>query len=129
MHRNHFARFYTYVDSGVTFEPQLELDLGVFVAPVIRPGMSIQTRFNLFHQANPWVLAAFERLTVDWLAKGHTRVGIGMLTEILRWQHGRRTVGDPFKINNDYRSRYVRLMLERHPEWEQAFETRELRAS
>ncbi len=52
------------------------------------------------------------------------RVGIGMLFEVLRWQYGRATRGEPWKLNNDFRSRYVRKLLERHPEWSPLFETR-----
>lgn len=51
-----------------------------------------------------------------------------MLTEVLRWHHGRATVGDEFKLNNNFRSRYVRLMIARHPEWASAFTLRELKS-
>jgi len=44
-------------------------------------GETIQERFESFHRLNPWVYAALERLTAQWLAAGHRRLGIGMLTE------------------------------------------------
>ena len=109
--------------------PQLELDLQPVVRAEYVKGATIQERFESFHALNPWVLESFERLTRDWLARGRKRMGIGMLTEVLRWQHGRRTTGDEFQLNNNYRSRYVRLMIERHPEWETVFETRELKTA
>ena len=43
-------------------------------------------------------------------------------------EHG-RTHGDQFKLNNSYRSRYTRLLLDRHPEWTDVFQTRELKAA
>jgi hypothetical protein len=88
---------------------------------------TIQERFEAFHRLNPWVLHALERLTADYLTHGARRVGIGMLFEVLRWRYTTATEGDEFRLNNNYRSRYVRLLIERHPEWEPAFEVRALR--
>jgi hypothetical protein len=93
------------------------------------PGATIQERFESFAAANPWVLTALERLTAQWLASGHSRVGMKMLTERLRWEFGIRTRGDAFRLNNSYTSRYARVIIARHPEWADAFETRELRAA
>lgn len=92
-------------------------------------GATIQARFADFHANNPWVAVALERLARQWLDHGHTRVGAKMLTERLRWEYGIRTHGDTFRLNNSYTSRYVRLLIENHPEWSDAFETRELRAA
>lgn len=90
---------------------------------------SIQARFEAFHALHPWVLEALERLTSECLRRGFTRVGIGMLFEVLRWEYGRVTSGDEeFRLNNDYRSRYARLLIARHPEWAAVFELRALRA-
>ena len=108
---------------------QLELDMHPYVAPVYTQGQTIQERFLDFHYLNGWVLDALERLTQDYLDRGHKRVGIGMLTEVLRWQYGRSTTGESFKLNNSYRSRYVRLMVQRHPEWDDVFEQRVLKAA
>ncbi|MFG3656878.1 hypothetical protein [Streptomyces sp. NPDC047706] len=88
---------------------------------------SIQAQFETFHQLNPWVLRALEALTADYLQRGASRVGIGMLFEVLRWRYVTATEGDEFRLNNNFRSRYVRLLIERHPEWVSAFEVRALR--
>lgn len=113
----------------MTAGEQLALDLEPLAHPLHDPEATIQERFEAFHAANPWVYGAFERLTADWVTHGRSRIGIGMLTEVLRWQYNRTTVGDPFKINNDYRSRYVRLLIDHHPEWADVFETRALKAA
>lgn len=97
--------------------------------PDIHPGQSIQERFEAFHALNPWVLRHLEQLTANCVAKGFRRVGIGMLFELLRWRYGEATQGDAFRLNNNFRSRYVRLLIERHPEWARLFETRALRAA
>ncbi|MFE7780636.1 hypothetical protein [Streptomyces nigrescens] len=88
---------------------------------------TIQAQFEEFHQLNPWVLKALESLTGDYLTRGAVRVGIGMLFEVLRWRYATATAGDEFRLNNNFRSRYVRLLIERHPEWAPAFEVRALR--
>lgn len=140
-HRSHwevheFTRTYEYAftptpepmpDADPVFE-QLTLDLGELVEPAYDDTMTIQQRFEAFHAANPWVLRAYEKLAADWVARGGTRVGVKMLTEIIRWQYGRQTTGKQFRINNSFTSRYARLMLERNPGWSGLFETRGLRA-
>ncbi|MEV0370637.1 hypothetical protein AB0I10_12525 [Streptomyces sp. NPDC050636] len=109
---------------------QLELP----IAPLRHPespsaGLSIQERFEAFHQLNPWILEQLEALTSDCVDRGLKRVGIGMLFEVLRWQYGRATYGEPWRLNNDFRSRYARMLLELHPEWSSLFETRGLRTA
>ncbi|AIA03435.1 hypothetical protein ACFCXR_15285 [Streptomyces noursei] len=107
---------------------------GLVIRTVRQPeeeGLTIQEAFERFHELNPWVLTALEKLTANYLQHaGGRRVGIGMLFEVLRWRYATDTRGDDeFRLNNNYRSRYVRLIIERHPEWEHAFEVRALRSS
>ena len=90
------------------------------------PEDEIQRRFEEFHDENPHVYRNLELLAARAHRAGASRIGIGMLFEVLRWEHTLRTTGDEFKLNNSFRSRYVRLMLERHPEWDGLFETRAL---
>ena len=99
------------------------------VVPAQVPGQSIQISFEAFHELNPWILRRFESMTEDCINRGFHRIGIGMLFELLRWQYGAVTRGDEFRLNNNFRSRYVRLLIEEHPEWEPVFETRTLRAA
>jgi hypothetical protein len=109
--------------------PGEQLELTDFAPLVSGVGDTLQAQFESFHAANPWVFRALERLAADYLRTGARRVGIGMLFEVLRWHYGRATQGDSFKLNNSYRSRYVRLLLDRHPDWADRFETRELRTA
>lgn len=91
---------------------------------------SIQERFENFHRANSWVFTAIERLVAQYAATGRERIGIRMIWEVIRWSYAMRTT-DPtseFRTNDHYHSRYVRLLIERHPEWEHLFELRRLRA-
>lgn len=109
---------------------QLALDLSPLVVPAHEPEATIQDRFEQFHDANPWIYTALESLTAGWLAKGHARVGVKQMFEVIRWQYGLATSGDRgFRMNNDFTSRYARLLVEAHPEWAAAIETRTLRAA
>ncbi|MFG2143691.1 hypothetical protein ACGFRG_05760 [Streptomyces sp. NPDC048696] len=108
---------------------QLELPIAPLRHPEPSSGrLSIQERFEAFHQLNPWILDKLEVLAADFVDRGGRRVGIGMLFEVLRWQYGMATRGEPWRLNNDFRSRYVRRLLDRRPEWCSLFETRGLRA-
>jgi hypothetical protein len=92
-------------------------------------GGSLTEQFIRFHRANPWVYDALVTLARDLVHRGHRRVGIGMLFEVLRWQYQMRTVGDDFKLNNNFRSRYARLIMGSEPDLADVFETRELRSA
>mgnify|MGYP001296110418 CR=1 FL=1 len=110
-------------------DDQLSFNLADLVTPEYGEHLTIQERFEAFHAANPWVYQALEALAADWLAHGHKRVGVKALFEVIRWQYGRRTA-DPssaWRVNNDYSSRYARLLIDRHPEWCDAIEIRALR--
>lgn len=107
---------------------QLALELEPLTVPTYAPDLTIQQRFDLWIAENKWVIPTIELLIRRWLDAGHERVGMKQVWEVLRWQYG-MTVGDTFKANNSYTSRCARLILERHPEWAGAIETRNLRAA
>lgn len=91
---------------------------------------SIQDRFDAFHRENPWVYSRLRDLALDMARRGHTRIGIGMLWEVLRWQVATSTSGDQgFRLNNSLRSRYARALAENERELADVFETRALRAA
>ncbi|GAA1353486.1 hypothetical protein [Streptomyces beijiangensis] len=112
----------------LTALPGLE-EIRALVAPANVPGQSIQVHFESFHELNPWVHRQLASMTEDCINRGFDRIGIGMLFELLRWRYGAATRGDEFRLNNNYRSRYVRLLIDEHPEWACLFETRTLRAA
>lgn len=113
-----------YVDHDEPMGPMEDM-----VVPEYAPEATIQDRFDAFHQANPWVLQALEALAADWFAHGNEKVGLKALVEIVRWQYGRSGRGSSWRLNNNWTSRYARLMVERHPEWADKIETRSLRAA
>ena len=95
-------------------------------------GKSHQQQFETFHARNPWVYEALVKLARDLRQRdGHRLIGIGMLFEVLRWQYWMSTQ-DPnssFKLNNNYRSRYARMIMDCEPDLADAFELRELKSA
>lgn len=107
---------------------QLALDLSPLVQPDVKPTASLEDKFKAFHESNPHVLVALETLACRYLAAGRKRIGIGMLFEVLRYTAGIQTTGDEYALNNNHRAFYARLIVDRHPEWADAFRMRASRA-
>ena len=122
-----FDHYVPWNDPGVPSAPQQLNFFPPLEEPEYEPEATIQDRFAAFHAANPQVFIALRDLALDLVRRGRTRIGIGMLTEVLRWS-SLRTDGDPWKINNSYRSRYARLLADTFPELASAFEMRELKS-
>jgi len=92
---------------------------------------TLQERFEQFHDWHPEVFDEIVGLARQAHAAGQVRIGIGMLWEVLRWNRALRGVEDittGYKLNNSYRSRYARLIMDTHPDLAGIFETRELHA-
>ena len=88
----------------------------------------LEMKFWEFHKNNPQVYVTLVRLARELKDTGHRKIGIGMLFEVVRWQTMLRTEGDPYKMNNNYRSRYARLIMENEPDLEDIFDLRELKS-
>lgn len=95
------------------------------------PDGAIEREFWKFHRGNPDVYVRLAELARRLVARGHRKIGIGMLFEVLRWHHAMTTQGDAdgFKLNNNYRALYARLLMEREPDLADVFELRRIRSS
>jgi hypothetical protein len=90
--------------------------------------LSIEQRFREFHAENPQIYRRLVTLAREMRRK-REHWGIRPLIEIVRYEHAMTTDSDDgFKINNDYCSRYARLIMESEPGLDGFFETRELKA-
>jgi hypothetical protein len=92
---------------------------------------TIEEEFWHFHKINFFVYDALVTEGRKLLARGHTRLGIGMLYERLRWQVFMETVDDDydFKLPNNYRSHYARLIMKQEPDFAGVFQLAELRST
>jgi hypothetical protein len=92
-------------------------------------GRSIQQAFEEFHAAHPEVYEYLVRLAFEAYQRGYRHYGIGALWERMRWHFQiEQNMDEEFKLNNNYRSRYARKIIAQHPELEDFFELRTLRA-
>lgn len=92
----------------------------------------IDEAFLAFHHAHPEVYARLVAMARRWKAAGHETVGIKMFFEVLRWERGLsrdRDQGEEFLLNNNFSSRYSRLIMANEPDLAGMFKTRQLLAS
>ena len=89
--------------------------------------VTLDAQFEEFHKNNPEVYEELVRLARQMKARGHKQIGIKMLWEVLRWERAMKTTDQTeWKLNNNYTSRYARLIMENEPDLEGFFVTREL---
>ena len=105
---------------NVTFTP--------LAIPEYAEWMTIEQRFEAFHIANPHVFDALQAMALGLRDVGVEKWGIAGLFEVLRWQSAIRTDGDPYKLNNNYRALYARMLMEREPRLAGFFDVRERRS-
>ncbi len=92
--------------------------------------MSAYQKFTEFHNRNPHVLNRLTQMAFDLKERGHRRVGIEMLFNVIRWET-MMEIEDPsslYKLNNNYKPHYARMIMETYPELDGFFEVRELKA-
>lgn len=85
--------------------------------------------FREFHKKNPNVYYDLVKLARQAKARGHSKLSIELLFNVLRWEHMINT-DDPsseFKLNNNYKSFYSRMIMFNIPELSEMFDTRSQR--
>lgn len=110
-------------------QPPLPLEVPEEERAQHRRSPTLDERFAAFHAAHPWVYEALEELMTQWVKAGGGPIGVKALFEQLRWSKLGTTNDKPLPLNNNFTSRYARLLRERHPEWADAFQLRSLRTS
>ncbi len=84
----------------------------------------IEAKFREYHEANPHVYAGLKDLALRLKKRGRNHYGIAALFEVLRYERALVTVGDEFKLNNNYRALYAREIMENEKELGGFFATR-----
>jgi len=99
--------------------------------PNVRDGeRTPEQKFWDFHERNPDVYESLRDLALDVLASGEVRYSIAGLFEVLRYQRTVSSRQDPhseFKLNNNYRAYYARLLMTRDRRLVGFFEIRKQR--
>lgn len=94
-----------------------------------KPKETLQQRFMRYHDTNPEVFRRLVAMAVELKGKGVQHYGIAALWEVLRYQAitARDTDGMPFKLSNNHRAYYARLIHDQVPELAGFFRVRALR--
>ena len=86
--------------------------------------VTIEGKFEAFHAANPEVYRSLVADALTLRHRGIKRWSINGLFEVLRWKKALETKGDEFRLNNNFRAYYARMMMDNEPILEGFFETR-----
>jgi len=88
----------------------------------------LERDFLVFHATNPHVYDKFVELARLAKRRGYHRWSANGIFERLRWFYAFETVGDPFKLNNNFRAYYARLAMGREPDLQGFFAVRRTRS-
>jgi hypothetical protein len=83
-----------------------------------------QEAFEKFHEENPHIYDLLVELAKE-AKEAHACYGIGGLFEVLRWNKTVKTKDKSFKLNNNHRAHYARLIMEQEPDLKGFFNTRQ----
>ena len=82
-------------------------------------------KFESFHRENPHVYRTLVQLARQWVnAMGSQKLGISMLFETARWNLAIQTNSPDYRLNNDFRAYYSRLIQRQEPDLAHLFEMR-----
>ena len=86
----------------------------------------IEREFKDFHAEHPEVYGQLVRLARTWQVNGSAKLGIATLFEVLRWNSHLNPAKDSgYKLNNNYRALYARLIMKQEQDLANLFEIRE----
>jgi hypothetical protein len=83
-------------------------------------------RFQEFHRDHPEIYRELMQLVRQALLRGQKKIGIKMLWEVMRWNRFLRN--EKYELNNNFHSRYARLIMQKEPGLAGVFDTRELKS-
>jgi len=87
-------------------------------------GSELERQFFEFHEENPHVYTKLLEIAFFVRRRGHGKFGIAAIFERLRWVSLFETTGDPYKLNNNHRAFYARLLMDTEPGLKDFFEIR-----
>jgi len=72
--------------------------------------------FELYHEENPHIFEELKERALVLKNAGRKRGSIAQLFEVLRYDHAVRTTGEEFKLGNNHRAFYARVLMAACPE-------------
>ena len=89
--------------------------------------MTLKQQWWLWHKENPEVYELFKKFTFNAIDRGHQKFSHWLIMNRIRWETNIDTVGDEFKIRNDYIAFYARLFMVDYPEHNGIFRIKEMK--
>jgi len=90
----------------------------------------IQEKFEEYHNNNPIVYETLVKLAKEAKQAGKKKLGIKLLVERARWEFMFKLKSDDsFKINNDFTSRYARLIMKQEKDLDGFFDLKRIRTA
>lgn len=107
----------------------MSLNQQLFLLPKIRKHRKSSTgslfdQFLLFHVSNPEVLGVLEGIALELFDQGWSKGSINLIFERVRWLYAIQTRGDKYKLNNNHRAFYARLIMMVNPKLDCFFSIR-----
>ena len=91
--------------------------------------INIQEQFEEFHAKNPHIYVKIVEYARRAKAKGYEKIGIALISEIIRYTEHVPGQPDTFSFSNDFRSRYARLIMAQEPDLAGFFKVSELKTA
>ena len=84
-------------------------------------------KYKEWDARNPQFYPLFCQFTSQLLERGWANIGVALIFERIRWESMTTTVGEPFKLNNNYKSIYARRFMRDFAQHDGCFRLRELK--
>lgn len=87
----------------------------------------IEKKFEVYHRDNPHVYDLFIKFSTQAKESGKKQYSAKSVFERMRWHVDIETVGETFKLNNNYTAYYARKIMQDYSEFYNFFSIRELK--
>lgn len=91
-------------------------------------GQSIDQRFTDYHKDHPQVYEWFKTFALQAIDRKKGKTSAKLIVNRIRWEMNFQVIGEDYRINDAYSSRYARLFIKDFPEYTSYLEMRELRS-
>jgi len=93
----------------------------------IDPETVLRKEFREFHNKNPRVWELLQKFTFQIIDRGFKNYSVNAVFERIRWHADVETSDPEFKLSNNHRAYYSRMFMDKYPEYEGFFRTKELK--
>lgn len=116
-------------DEDIAYSLDNPEELPIYV--YTRRNATIQERFERLLELHPEIYEEFKRIALGLYARGREHYGSKAIIEIVRYNRAMSGADDvdPFKINNDFSSRFARRLATEDVRFKDFFEFRGLKTA